>query len=100
MLVYHGHMHHGLVHVFCKLDRWWSTMHEHMERDLPLQAPMICTQAGVAAHGSVDHELWLQYAAFEQKHLKGAGSVYWRAVKALAEPDAFVTTYCGRSSTA
>ena len=53
----------------------------------------------MAAHGSVDHELWLQYAAFEQKHLKGAGSVYWRAVKALAESDVFVATYSGRTST-
>lgn len=55
-------------------------------------------QAGVAAHGSVDHELWLQYATFEQKHLKGAGNVYWRAVKALAEPDGFVATYSGRTN--
>ena len=55
-------------------------------------------QAGVAAHGSVDHELWLQYAAFEQKHLKGAGSVYWRAVKALAEPDDFVAMYSGKGT--
>ena len=50
-------------------------------------------QAGVAAHGSVDQELWLQYAAFEQQHLRGAGNLYWRAVKALAEPDAFVDAF-------
>ena len=71
----------------------------HGEIGLPLQAAMVCMQAGVAAHGSLDHELWLQYAAFEQKHLKGAGSVYWRAVKALVEPDVFVATYSARSST-
>lgn len=70
-----------------------------MDGSLFLQAPdMKCVQAGVASHGAVDHELWLQYAAFEQKHLKGAGSIYWRAVKALAEPDVFVATYSGRST--
>lgn len=57
-----------------------------------------CMQAGVTAHGSVDHELWLQYAAFEQKHLKGAGSVYWRAVKVLADPDTFVAAYSKRQT--
>lgn len=55
-------------------------------------------EAGVTAHGSVDHELWLQYAAFEQKHLKGAGSVYWRAVKVLADPDTFVAAYSKRQT--
>ena len=82
--------------------RWWSALHPaqmHGAIGLALQAGMVCMQAGVAAHGSLDHELWLQYAAFEQKHLKGAGNIYWRAVKALAEPDVFVATYCGRSST-
>ena len=58
----------------------------------------ICVQAGVASHGSEDHELWLQYAAFEQQHLKGAGHVFWRAVKALAAPDAFVAAYSRKGS--
>ena len=53
-------------------------------------------QAGVTAHGSVDHEMWLQYATFEQRHLRGAGNVYWRAVRALAEPDVFVAAYSKR----
>ncbi|KAL0051659.1 hypothetical protein WJX82_011535 [Trebouxia sp. C0006] len=48
-------------------------------------------EAGVGSHGTEDHELWLQYAAFEQQHLKGAGHVYWRAVKALESPDSFVS---------
>ncbi len=47
----------------------------------------------MAAHGVEDHELWLQYAAFEQQHMKGAGRVYWRAIKALAAPDQFVAAY-------
>lgn len=64
----------------------------------PLQARSYCLQAGVAAHGCVDHELWLQYASFEQKHLKGARNVYWRAVKALAQPDDFVAMYSGRGT--
>lgn len=66
---------------------------EHRWR--PSATMCCCMQAGVAAHGSVDHELWLQYAAFEQKQSKGAGNVYWRAVKALAEPDEFVAMYSG-----
>ncbi|KAL0037943.1 hypothetical protein WJX79_006505 [Trebouxia sp. C0005] len=48
-------------------------------------------EAGVGSHGTEDHELWLQYVAFEQQHLKGAGHVYWRAVKALETPDSFVS---------
>ena len=56
-------------------------------------------QAGVASHGTEDHELWLQYAAFEHQHLKGAGHVYWRAVKLeLAAPDAFVSAYSKRGT--
>ena len=54
-------------------------------------------QAGVAAHGEEDHELWLQYSAFEQQHQRGGGQIYWRAVKALAAPDLFVSAYQQRS---
>ncbi|DBA99850.1 hypothetical protein WJX77_002505 [Trebouxia sp. C0004] len=52
-------------------------------------------EAGVGSHGTEDHELWLQYAAFEQQHLKGAGHIYWRAVKALESPDSFVSACSG-----
>ncbi len=62
----------------------------------PLEKGMYGLQAGVGSHGTEDHELWLQYAAFEQKHLKGAGHVYWRAVKALESPDSFVSACSSR----
>ena len=50
-------------------------------------------QAGLTAHGPEDHELWLQYAAFEQKHGRGAGQIYWRAIKTLNSPEEFVAAY-------
>lgn len=50
-------------------------------------------QAGLTAHGTEDHELWLQHTSFEQKHGKGAGQVYWRAIKALSSPEEFVAAY-------
>lgn len=51
-------------------------------------------EAAVGAYGEEDASLWLAYARFEQQHTKqGAGPVYWRAVKALRDPDAFVHEY-------
>ncbi|KAH7622247.1 putative U3 small nucleolar RNA-associated protein 6 [Nannochloris sp. 'desiccata'] len=49
-------------------------------------------EAGVAAHGHADEDLWLRYLKFEQMHDSGkkAGTIHWRAVKALEAPDAFV----------
>lgn len=53
--------------------------------------------AWVAAYGAIDVELWLQYALFEQQNSRqGPGGVYYRAVKALQEPDAFVQQYRSR----
>ncbi len=60
----------------------------------PIEKGTCDLQAGVGSHGTEDHELWLQYAAFEQQHMKGAGHVYWRAVKALESPDTFVSACC------
>ena len=51
-------------------------------------------EAAVAAYGHIDVELWLQYAHYEAAAAaQGAGSVYWRATRALADPDAFCTRY-------
>lgn len=50
-------------------------------------------EAAVDAYGSLDDSLWLQYALFERGALRGAGDIYWRATKALADPDAFVAKY-------
>mmetsp|Transcript_22822 Transcript_22822/g.58091 ORF Transcript_22822/g.58091 Transcript_22822/m.58091 type:complete len:681 (-) Transcript_22822:163-2205(-) len=50
-------------------------------------------EAAVDAYGSEDVELWLQYASFEQSALKGVGDIYWRATKALSDPDAFIELY-------
>ncbi|GAB4819004.1 hypothetical protein N2152v2_006050 [Parachlorella kessleri] len=48
-------------------------------------------EAAVDAYGEHDWRLWLRYLQFEQQHGKGAGQVYWRAVKALADPELFIT---------
>jgi hypothetical protein len=51
-------------------------------------------EAAVGAYGDCDAALWMAYARFEHRHARtGAGAVYWRAVKALREPDAFVAEY-------
>ena len=51
-------------------------------------------EAGASAFGADDATLWLRYLAFEQGRAgacaRGAGQVHWRAVRALAQPDAFV----------
>jgi hypothetical protein len=51
-------------------------------------------EAWASAYGSTDAGLWVEWALFEQQQGKaGAGKVYWRAVKALEEPDEFVADY-------
>lgn len=50
-------------------------------------------EAAVACYGAVDEGLWLEYARYEAAGLQGAGHVYWRATKALANPDAFIARY-------
>eukprot|EP00195_Chlamydomonas_chlamydogama_P008645 CAMPEP_0202892056 /NCGR_PEP_ID=MMETSP1392-20130828/1902_1 /ASSEMBLY_ACC=CAM_ASM_000868 /TAXON_ID=225041 /ORGANISM="Chlamydomonas chlamydogama, Strain SAG 11-48b" /LENGTH=719 /DNA_ID=CAMNT_0049575931 /DNA_START=74 /DNA_END=2233 /DNA_ORIENTATION=- len=50
-------------------------------------------EAAVDAYGSVDPEVWLDYAKYEMSQLRGAAPIYWRATKALADPDAFIEQY-------
>lgn len=51
-------------------------------------------EAAVNAYGNVDHTLWMEYARSEQQHSHhGAGDIYWRATKALADPEPFVLEY-------
>ncbi len=85
------------VHVHSKLQVLMSnSISKCCPKSLPPLEKGTCgLQAGVGSHGTEDHELWLQYAAFEQQHLKGAGHVYWRAVKALESPDSFVSACSG-----
>jgi U3 small nucleolar RNA-associated protein 6 len=62
-----------------------------------LQRVRAVYDAWVAAYGSSDVELWVQYALFEQAQgLQGPGRVYWRAVKAVEEPDEFIQQYRSR----
>jgi hypothetical protein len=51
-------------------------------------------EAAVEAYGDFEPSFWLAYARFEHRHGKqGAGAIYWRAVKALRDADAFVQEY-------
>lgn len=50
-------------------------------------------EAAVASYGAEDPEIWLLYAQHEARALRGAGNIYWRATKALADPDPFVLSY-------
>jgi hypothetical protein len=62
-----------------------------------LQRVRAVYDAWVAAYGSSDVELWVQYALFEQAQgRQGPGKVCWRAVKAVEEPDEFIQQYRSR----
>lgn len=50
----------------------------------------ILLQAAVATYGREDTKLWMRYAAFDLSQGRGAGNVYWKAVKTLENPDAFI----------
>ncbi|KAG1662062.1 hypothetical protein FOA52_005309 [Chlamydomonas sp. UWO 241] len=50
-------------------------------------------EAAVAAHGGHDTGLWLRYAAYVSTLRGGGGDVYWRATKALDDPDHFIAAY-------
>eukprot|EP00198_Chlamydomonas_reinhardtii_P001190 XP_001690525.1 predicted protein [Chlamydomonas reinhardtii] len=50
-------------------------------------------EAAVAAYGRSEADLWIGYARWVVAGGKGAGKVYWRATKELAEPDGFVAAY-------
>jgi len=63
-------------------------------KKMALQRVRHVLETAVDAYGERDASLWLAYAQFEQQHAKqGAGPVYWRAVKALADPEAFIHDY-------
>lgn len=61
-----------------------------------LQRVRAVYDAWVAAYGGSDVELWLRYALFEQAQGRGPGVVYWRAVKAVEDPDDFIQQYRSR----
>ncbi|KAF5837621.1 U3 small nucleolar RNA-associated protein 6-domain-containing protein [Dunaliella salina] len=47
-------------------------------------------EAAVDAYGAEDADMWLAYTRFEASRGKGAGQLYWRATKALQDPDGFI----------
>lgn len=48
----------------------------------------------VRSYGAQDTELWLEFVQYEQRQGKqGAGQLYWRAVKALQDPEPFIEQY-------
>jgi len=47
-------------------------------------------EAAVDAYGAEDADMWLAYTRFEASRGKGAGQLYWRATKALDDPDGFI----------
>lgn len=52
-------------------------------------------EAAVDAYGSEDVQLWLLYAEWQagRGQLGEASAVYWKACKALAQPEKFVAAY-------
>ncbi len=50
-------------------------------------------EAALGVHGATEWDLWLGYARWLAACGKGAGQVYWRATKALADADGFVEAY-------
>jgi hypothetical protein len=64
---------------------------QQKERDLV--TPLF--EAAVAAHGREDPEVWIRFAKHEAECGRSAGAVYWRATKALSDPDSFIQLYKG-----
>lgn len=60
---------------------------------LPPQRLHALFEAAADAYGSEDTALWLRYARYEAAAGRGAAQVYWRAVKALADPTAFIAQF-------
>lgn len=50
-------------------------------------------EAAADAYGSADARVWLAMASFEAACGRGAGGVYWRATKALDDPEPFIQRY-------
>lgn len=52
--------------------------------------PLHAMQAAIGAYGERDWKLWVRYLQFEQHRNKGAGQLYWRAIKMLEDPQQFI----------
>lgn len=50
-------------------------------------------EAAVGDYGGQSEALWLAYARFEKRAGRGAGDIFWRAHKALADPEPFVEKF-------
>jgi U3 small nucleolar RNA-associated protein 6 len=50
-------------------------------------------EAAAEMYGAEDTQLWLSYALFEQSCKRSAGRIYWRATKALDEPQPFIDQF-------
>lgn len=44
-------------------------------------------------YGGEDPDLWLAYCSREAKAGRGVGRLYWRATRALADPEPFILKY-------
>ena len=53
----------------------------------------VCVQVAVDAYGVEDDELWLRYVQHSMQRKKGVGMLYWRATKALHDPQGFEQKY-------
>ena len=54
---------------------------------------MVVAQAAVDAYGAQDEEVWLRYIQRALQRKKVAGKLYWRATKALKDPQTFAEKY-------
>ena len=50
-------------------------------------------EAAVSCYGRHSPELWVRYAQYEVSCDGGGGGIYWRATKALEDPEPFVALY-------
>ncbi|GAX82298.1 hypothetical protein CEUSTIGMA_g9727.t1 [Chlamydomonas eustigma] len=66
-------------------------LQKNVQKERDLVTPLF--EAAVAAHGRDDPELWIRFAKYEAECGRSAGTIYWRATKALVDPDRFITLY-------
>lgn len=50
-------------------------------------------EAALSAYGESEADLWLSYALYEMQQMRGAGTIMWRATKALQDPTGFLNMY-------
>lgn len=79
-----------LMHAVLDLELRLVECAERTAQPLTTQELLAVFEAAIGAYGERDWKLWVRYLQFEQHRNKGAGQLYWRAIKMLEDPQQFI----------